>query len=105
MAVPRRERQVAERQRIDAAIGDVGDALDVAGGLGHLLAADLEELPVDPDTGRRAADDRSRLGDLVLVMREDQVDAAGVKVQRLTEEIHRHRGALEVPSWPAPAPG
>src|SRR5439155_26901591 len=68
VAVARRQAQRPEGEGIDAAGGDVGDPLDVAGGLRHLLAADLEELTMDPDTRRRPADDRRRLGDLVLVL-------------------------------------
>ena len=41
------------------------------------------------------------LGDLVLVVREDQVDAAGVDVERRAEVLHRHRRALDVPARPA----
>jgi hypothetical protein len=32
------------------------------------------------------------------VVRKDEVDRAGVDVERLAEEVHRHRGALEVPA-------
>src|SRR5882762_11467214 len=47
------------------------------------------------------------LRDLVFVVREDQVDAAGVNVERLgaaalPDLLERHGGALEVPSRPAP---
>src|SRR5205823_235885 len=50
---------------------------------------------------------RFGLRDLVFVMREDQVDAAGMNVERLgaatlPDLLERHRGALEVPSRPAP---
>src|SRR5690242_21531484 len=48
-------------------------------------------------TGRRLG-----LGDLVLVMREDEVDAAGVDVERVSQQVDRHRRALEVPTG-APA--
>src|SRR4029079_18387850 len=86
-------------------VRDVGDPLDIAGRLRHLLAADLEELPVDPDTGRRSADDRRGLGDLVLVVGEHVVDAAGVDVEPRPEVLEGHRRALEVPAWAALAPG
>jgi hypothetical protein len=44
---------------------------------------------------------RLALGDLVLVMREDQVDAAGVDVERRPEVGHAHRRAFDVPARPA----
>ena len=43
----------------------------------------------------------SRLGDLVLVVREHEVDAAGVDVERRPEVGHAHRRALDVPAGPA----
>ena len=59
---------------------------------------------MDPDGGRRPADDRARLGDLVLVVREDVVDAAGVEVEPVTEVAPGHRRALEMPAREALAP-
>ena len=44
------------------------------------------------------------LGDLVLVVREDQVDAAAVDVERLAQIAVRHRRALDVPAGPPGAP-
>ncbi len=44
------------------------------------------------------------LGALVLVVREDQVEAAAVDVELLAELAHRHGGALDVPARPAVAP-
>ena len=45
-----------------------------------------------------SVDARLRLRDLVLMMREDEVAAAPVKVKCLAEVLHRHRGAFDVPS-------
>src|SRR4029077_15211412 len=44
------------------------------------------------------------LGDLVLVVGEDQVGAAAVDVERLAEIAVRHRRALDVPAGAARAP-
>src|ERR1043166_3495976 len=41
------------------------------------------------------------LRDLVLVVREDEVYAAGVDVEGLAEILHGHRGALDVPAGAA----
>ena len=41
------------------------------------------------------------LGDFVFVMREGQVDAAGVNVQRFAQIFHGHGGAFDVPAGAA----
>src|SRR5262249_1539091 len=41
------------------------------------------------------------LRDLVLMMREDQIDAPGVDIERLPQVLDRHHGALNVPAGPA----
>ena len=45
------------------------------------------------------------LRDLVLVVREDEVDAPAVQVERLAQVLHAHRRALEVPAGTAAAEG
>src|SRR5581483_3206649 len=40
------------------------------------------------------------LRDLVLVMREDQIDPARMQIDRLAEQALRHRGAFQVPPGP-----
>ena len=59
---------------------------------------------MDPGAGRDVADDRRRLGDLVLVVWEDVVDAAGVDVELRAEIAHGHRRAFDVPAGEALAP-
>src|SRR5690349_6357995 len=61
-------------------------------------------LLVDPDHGWWSADQRCGLGDHVLVVREDVVDAAGVYVEPVAEVAPRHRRALEVPTREPLAP-
>src|SRR5436190_23194273 len=58
---------------------------------------------VEPRSNERLPGRSFALGDLVLVMREDQIDAAGVDVERLAEVLHRHRRALDVPARAARA--
>ena len=63
---------------------------------------DDQILDVHPEARERLARRALALRDLVLVMREDQVDAAGVDVdRRLAEQPQRHRRALEMPAGPA----
>ena len=44
-----------------------------------------------------------RLRDLVLVMRKDEVLAAGMNIEALAEVLHRHLRALDVPARAAGA--
>src|SRR5260370_19709551 len=67
--------------------------------LGHLLAGGIRKnLRVQPHTCKLLSVGRFRLGDLVLVVREQQVDAATVDVERLAEKVLAHRRALDVPA-------
>src|SRR3546814_13200926 len=45
------------------------------------------------------------LGDLVLVVREDEVLAAAMDVELRAEILHAHRRAFEVPARPPASPG
>ena len=44
------------------------------------------------------------LRDLVLVMREDEIDAAAMNVEGLAQMRLAHRGAFDVPAGPPAAP-
>ena len=74
--------------------------------LRHLLAAEGQHARVQP-VAREVADAERALGlgDLVLVVREDQVGAAAVDVEGLAEVAVRHGRALDVPARAARAPG
>src|SRR5439155_17848460 len=78
---------------------------------GHLLPADLQELPVEPDPCELIPTGvGTTLRDLVLMVREDQVHPTGVDVQYLgsqpaADKLQRHCRALDVPSGPAAAEG
>jgi hypothetical protein len=56
---------------------------------------------VQPSSDERLARGCLALGDLVLVMREDQVDTTGMDVEGRPEVAHAHRRAFEVPARPA----
>src|SRR6185312_12808709 len=77
----------------------------VAESLGHLGAVGEKEGTVAPEARKGRAGRRLGLRDLVLVMREDQIDSAGMNVERLAEQVDRHRRALQVPARAAAAPG
>src|SRR4051812_44152788 len=59
---------------------------------------------MDPVPSRDVAGDRGGLRDLVLVVREDVVDTAGVDVEARSEVAHGHRRALEMPAREPLAP-
>ncbi len=78
----------------------------VAKRLGHLLALDVEKTVVQPEAGERRAVVRAdALGDLVFVVREFEIEAAAVDVDRGPEMRLDHRRALDVPARPAAPPG
>src|SRR5205823_13135345 len=57
-----------------------------------------------PDA-RELVPQRTRLRELVLVMREHEVQPAAVDLEHRPERLLRHHRALDVPPGPAAAPG
>src|ERR1051325_8637811 len=55
-------------------------------------------LEVNPVTNKLLPRRAFTLRDLILMMREDEIDAAGVNVKRLAKVLHRHRRALDMPA-------
>ena len=86
-----------------ALVEQVGERGVVAQRLGHLLAADLDHAVMDPVPGERPAP-TDRLGALVLVVREGEVDPTAVQIEPVAQKIERHHGALDVPPGPARTP-
>src|SRR5205823_6791978 len=62
-------------------------------------------LGVEPVARERLARGGFALGNFVLVMREGEVDAAGVNVECFAEIFHGHGRALDVPARTAGADG
>src|ERR1039458_7364326 len=62
-----------------------------------------QELGVQPEAREGLSGGALRLRYFVRRMREDQVHAAGVDIQRLTQILNRHHGAFDVPARPAAA--
>src|SRR5688500_4249814 len=77
---------------------------EVAERLRHLLVVDVEEAVVHPDLGELPAGGAAGLRDLVLVMRELEVESAAMDVEMIAELLRRHRGALDVPAGSSFAP-
>ena len=79
---------------------------DVAQGLGHLGVVDIDEAVVHPVATELFAIVRAgALGDLVFVMREDQIVAAAVNVDAAAQMLGRHRRALDMPAGASATPG
>ena len=72
---------------------NVLDGEEVVFRLRHLLVMDRDEAVVQPVASEAVVVARAclRLCDLVLVMREDEIAAAAVEVERLAQILHRHR--------------
>jgi hypothetical protein len=81
----------------------LGDEHRVAERLAHLLAAHRDPGVVHPIRGEIVAV-RLGLRDLVLVVREDQVEAAAVDVEGGAQVLVGHGRALQVPAGAAAAP-
>ena len=62
-------------------------------------------LPVEPVAHKGFASGRFALRDFIFVVREREVDAAGVNVQRFAEILHGHGRAFDVPAGTAAADG
>lgn len=94
---------VAQLHRAHPERGHVVEVERVAERLAHLGAADAEQAVVHPVAGERQVGGL-RLGDLVLVVRERQVEPAAVDVELGAQVTPAHRRALDVPAGPAATP-
>ena len=83
----------------------IADGEEVAQRLGHLLVVHIDETVVQPVIDEALAAGTFALRDLVLVVRELQVQATTVDVELLTEQAARHGRALDVPARAARAIG
>ena len=77
-AVVREEALIAKGERIDSELDELVHRDRVARGLRHLHPVGEQVLAVDPVAHGRCAERAFGLGDLVLVVREDVVNAASV---------------------------
>src|SRR2546422_8419148 len=56
---------------------------------------------VDPETSERTAGCSLTLGDLVFMMRKEEIDPPAMKIKRFAKVLHRHRRTFKMPAWPA----
>ena len=76
----------------------VPKGMEIALGLGHLLAIHDEMLPVDPVAHEGLGGGGLALSNLVLVVGKDEVHRAAMQVEGLAQVLHAHGGTLDVPS-------
>ena len=98
------EELVPDRHRLVALLEEVAQRVEIAQALGHLLPLDDEVRRMQPEPAERFAGGRFALGDFIFMVREDQVHAAGVDIQRLTQVFHAQRRAFDMPARPARPP-
>src|SRR5204863_8876385 len=103
LAVVRLEEKQTHGRSIDALLSQVAGGEKIAVTLRHLRATHVEKLAMHPVAREGLARRPLRLCDLVFVMRKDQIDAAGVNVERLDAAalpnlVERHRRAFEMPA-------
>src|SRR5437763_15092275 len=88
LAVGHAQAQVTNRHGAEAAPAQIAEGEVVAARLRHRLALDPQVLGVQPVARELLSGRALRLRDLVLVVREDEVDASGVYVEGLAEVLH-----------------
>src|SRR5258708_39891780 len=73
--------------------------------MGHLLLPHVQETGMDPIAREWFAGEALTLGDLVLVVREDQIGTAAMDIDLFTQRFHRHRRTLDMPAGTSTTPG
>ena len=81
----------------------VGDREHVAQGLRHFLTGHGDPVVVHPVVGKLVTSCMG-LGNLVLVVRELQIEAAAVNIKLAAQVVGGHSRALQVPAGAAPTP-
>src|SRR5258708_5568619 len=77
-------------------------------GMGHFLLPHVQQTGMDPVACKWFAGEALTLGDLVLVVREDQIGTAAMDIDLFPQRFHCHRRTLDMPTrtsiTPAPIP-
>ena len=98
-------RQEEHEERLPTPAVERGLERDVvAHGLVHLLAREREHPVVHPELRERVPE-RARLGDLVLVVREHEVETSPVDLELRAQVLLGHDRALDVPAGASCPPG
>ena len=105
MPVRHRNQREANRGRLEAFEQQVAQRIKVALALGHLAPVHEQKPHMHPMACKWLVRDALALRNLVFVVREHQVFAAGVQVEALAQKLHSHGRALQMPSRPPAANG
>ena len=105
LAIVGLEHEEAQGHRRSTALKQGADRGEVAQGFGHLFAAHIDHAVVQPPAGQGLARGRFRLGDFVVVVGEDQIGAAEMEINRVSQLLAHHGRAFDMPTRPAGAPG
>src|SRR5260370_38419044 len=73
--------------------------------MGHFLLSHVQKTGMDPIACKCFAGEALTLGDLVLVMREDQIGTAAMDIDLFTQRFHCHRRTLDMPTRTSMTPG
>ncbi len=90
---------------IEAAGENIPQGIEVAQRLRHLAAIHDQVSAMHPVTHERLSAGGLTLGNLVLMVREDVIHPAGMKVKAFAQVFRRHGRTFDMPSRPPPAPG
>ena len=102
-AVVRRDHEHAHGFQVEL-LGYIAHGKEVAQRLGHLLIVHVYVAVMHPVMYERLAGRALGLSDFVFVVREQQILAAAVYVDRLAQILHAHRGALDMPAGATHSP-
>jgi hypothetical protein len=83
---------------------NVPDRVEVAQRFAHLCPINEEVLTVEPGLYKTVSGAADTLGDLIFMMGKQEVYAAAVNIEFLSEIFHRHGGTFDVPSRTAAPP-
>ena len=86
-------------------LADLPHGEEIAQGFGHFAVVNIQEGIVHPISGKFLAIAGLALGDLIFMMGEHQILAAGMDVNLLTQVFFGHNGALNMPARTSLSPG
>ena len=98
LAVRHRCQQIAHSFRRMTTGQHVAQCIEIAERFGHLLPINQQELGMQPMTHERFSGERDRLGDLIFVVRKNQIHSARMNVDDFAQIANGHHGALDVPA-------
>ena len=99
--VPDRHQKIPDRERVVTLVQKIAKRKEIAFGLRHLLAIDEQMFTMDPEPDKGMAGRSLALGDLVFMMRKQQIDPAAMQIECVTKILHRHCRTLQMPARPA----